>query len=240
MRVDNLKRLYRIEPSMPGYTFLDREFYDAAGILHFTLKEQDVRYALVGGAGVQARIASALTADGTKPLKDVKGLPLLLRPTSDLDIATLNADQVKMLRAGQSINDRLKFGFDARERHLKFGVRGNKGPLFVKYELGPEDFKGLPSSYNSIVESAEPVTLRYHKTPIEINVARPEHLVASKLTRGDHKDTIDIANLLKVLHSTEKKFDAQEVRAILKDNDKGECFRNLEKICLDLGLVTPA
>jgi len=243
MADDTFKTQYSQKSPMSGYTFLDNGFYDVAGTMHEALTEQGVKYALVGGAGVQAHLATRLTQNGEKSLKDCKHvLGVLLRPTCDFDIATLDGNVEKMFRVGQTIQSALGLGFDPKiQRTLKFEPRyAGQEPIFVQYQLSAEDFQGLPGMYDTVVESAEEVTLRLSgRNGITLRVAKPEYIVASKLTRGSHKDNMDIAHLLTVLKQTHGNFGFEDVRAILKGHNKEQLFSNLENICVDLGIARP-
>lgn len=233
----NPKNLYGYEEGM--YTLLNREYFNIAGALHEALKEQDVKYAVVGGGGIQARIVDAVAKQGLKSIKDCKHiLQTPLRSTTDIDIATSGGDGVKMFSAGQKISGSCGVGYNQMRdaRALKFEPVG-KAPIYVQYELDKDNFQGLPEMYNSVIEEAEKLNLRYNgKHGIELMVAQPKHLIASKLTRWAPKDIVDTSNLLKIYHDCGKQIDIEDIRAILKGSNKGNLFERLERICLDLGI----
>ena len=236
--MENPKNLYGNEEGM--YTLLNREYFDIAGKLHEALKEQDIKYAVVGGAGIQARIVDAVAKQGLESIKDCKHiLQTPLRATKDIDIATLGGDRGKMFSAGQKISgSRIGYSPMLDARALKFEPVG-KVPITVQYELNKDDFQGLPEMYDSVINEAEKLNLRYNgKRGIELMVAKPKHLIASKLTRWDSKDIVDTSNLLKIYHDCGKPIDIEDIRTILKGSNKGDLFKNLERICLDLGIST--
>ncbi len=221
------------------YTYLNRPYFNVASALHDAMEEQDIQYAIVGGSGVQATIVDAVAMHGLNTIKEHKlELQNLLRPTKDIDIGTLGGSNEKMFSAGREIAEACGAGYNPMldSRALKFEFAGQE-PVYVQYEMSKEDFKGLPEIYDSVVNEAKTLSLCYNgKRAIDLKVAKPEHLIASKLTRGADKDKIDISHLLTVCKNSNIPIQLEDIRAILKGSNKGDLFKNLERICLDLGI----
>lgn len=223
------------------YTYLQRPYFNVASALHDALEEQGILYAIVGGSGVQASIVDAVARHGLDTIKQHKAeLQNLLRPTKDIDIGTLNGSNEKMFSVGKEIAEACGAGYNPMldSRALKFEFDGQE-PVYVQYELAKDDFKGLPEIYESVVKDAKTLKLCYNgKHAVGLKVAKPEYLIASKLTRGADKDKIDISHLLTVCKNSGIPIQLEDIRAILKGSNKGELFKNLERICLDLGIAS--
>jgi len=90
--------------------------------------------------------------------------------------------------------------------------------------------KGISSYYYDIINSVVTVELPYRNKKLSIKIARPEYLIASKLTRIKPKDQVDIVVLLKAMESENYMFDSEEVRSILKSIGKDENYDILKDL----------
>ena len=81
-----------------------------------------------------------------------------------------------------------------------------------------------------MIHTAVTVTLPHQHRLLSLKLAKPEYLIASKLTRVKPKDQIDMMLLLKAMESAQYPFDAEEVRSILKSVDKGEQYDILAEL----------
>jgi len=68
-----------------AYTIQDEFYLDALEIIHSNIHETS--YAIVGGGAVQAYSSSmTIKTTGLNSVKDINGLPLILRKTGDIDL----------------------------------------------------------------------------------------------------------------------------------------------------------
>jgi len=214
------------------YTILDDSFYETLSSFAEELDRNKIQYALVGGAAVQSKIASVLSKNGKMSLNDIGGLDFLVRKTGDLDIALDNISDERLVELFNSYN-----ALNPPNKHLhpvtNKSLRTRKD-ININLETCPEDFKGLPKSYSDIVYTSEPIVLRKGNNYAHISIAKPEYLVASKLTRLAEKDRIDIYNLIKTMHGNKEKFGFEEVKNILKANAKEDRIDFLKEIHFEI------
>jgi len=88
--------------------------------------------------------------------------------------------------------------------------------LNLNYQTEDSDLKGISPYYNDIIQTAMTINLLHKNEEIGIKIAKPEYLIASKLTRIKPKDQIDIVMLLNAMEKDGYPFDSEDVRAILK------------------------
>ena len=214
------------------YTILDDPFYETLVSFTEELDRQNINYALVGGAGIQTKIASILSKNGKMSINDAHGLELVVRKTGDLDIALDLADETK-LSEFSSIYNSLYQGNKSLQQITNKAYRTRKN-ININLETCADDFKGLPNSYKDIIETSEAVTLRKGNGEATVYVAKPEYLVASKLTRLEEKDRIDIYNLMNIMHQNKINFSSEEVKNILKANGKENCIDYLKQVHFEI------
>ncbi|MHA1866261.1 MAG: hypothetical protein ACTSWZ_07130 [Candidatus Heimdallarchaeaceae archaeon] len=222
-----------------NYTLKDRGYFEILKIVSEEFSRQKIRYALVGGAGVQARIADILSKAQETDVSNVQGLENLLRGTKDLDI-TSNAseeDFIKYFNEVQALNPAINIS-SGGVRSKKFSLKGRRGKELVaiclNYQTGPQDLSGLDESfYNECIQTSEILNLNYGNKEIGVSVAKPEYLVASKLTRSDTKDIWDIGALLRTIKqnpSVAREFNPDKVKELLERANRGEIYGRLDEI----------
>jgi len=224
-----------------NYTLQKQGYFETLNRISQELDRQGIEYALVGGAGVQARIANALSLVRRTDISNIPELEHLLRDTKDFDITSWASkeDFVKFFNVLQASNHPRLTVTPYRSGSNIVTLSGNKRrekptEIYMNYQTGPEDFKGLDSKfYEECIDSAQPLQLWNGNEKCEVNVAKPEFLVSSKLTRYDPKDIFDIGNLLRVIWKNRgyvERFDYSLVKEILERNKKGELYSRLEEI----------
>lgn len=222
-----------------NYTLQDRGYFDVLKMVSDDLNEQRIHYALVGGTGVQARIADISCRAQKTSIPGALSLEHVLRPTNDLDI-TSTADEsffVGFFNRIQETNPTV-IVLDERPRckQIVMPVKGKKEQtrVFINYQTGPQDFSGLDARfYESCLETATPLTLSYRGSQADVLVASPECLIASKLTRGDPKDVFDISTLLRTMKSYRQiggRLDQKAVVSYLERAGKGYMIGRLAEI----------
>jgi hypothetical protein len=194
-----------------NYTVRDRGYFDLLGKVSEEFERADMRYALVGGTGIQVRIADLLCRSQKVSIKEVPELETLLRKTKDFIIRPEGIRSKRVIARGKEKTD-----------------------VLLNYQTGPQDLAGLDESfYTECIETAEDLFLKYGGSEIMVSVARPEYLIASKLTRDDPKDIWDIGMLLKTIEQNRnhsRKFKPSKVRSLLERANRGEIYGRLEEI----------
>lgn len=220
-----------------SYTLQEENYFIALNLLAEGFERQGIQYALVGGAGVQARISDIFCRAQNTDITNAIGLEFLLRGTKDFDI-TSNAseeDFITCFNEMQASNPHLEI-YPEKIRGRRMAIRGRRkeANVFVNYQTGPQDLFGLDELfYNSCIETAERVNLSYSNQTSPIYVATPESLITSKLTRKDPKDIWDIGALLKTIRKYSKhagEFKESEVVEHLERSGKEEMVGRLEEI----------
>ncbi len=219
------------------YTLANRDYFDLLGSISEQLDRSEINYALVGGTGVQARIANIVFEAKKEDILTAR-LELLFRGTKDFDLAaTSNEEQfIRFFNEFQALNPNATLGSQGKRKQRQITYRGSKTPMevFLNYEVGPQDFTGLDDSfYYDCVNHAELLRLKNGNKSIRVYVARPEHLITSKLTRYDPKDILDIGNLLKVMQiygQKAGKLDSHLIKTYLEKADKVELIGRLDEV----------
>lgn len=221
-----------------NYTLRNGDYFDLLGRVTEGLNEEGIEYALVGGTGVQARICDIIGRARRLPIRSTEELDLLLRPTSDYDITT-KSDEAKFVRffnTLQAKNTPHILVEPKGKRTARIIFNGTKKiAVTANYQTGPQDFMGLDDEfYEEVIQTADTLDLAYNSHRINVRVAQPEALVASKLTRSTVKDVVDIVSLLRAINTyggeSLDTFDEEKVRNTLERAGKGEMFGEFEKI----------
>ncbi|MAG45719.1 MAG: hypothetical protein CMH63_03035 [Nanoarchaeota archaeon] len=213
------------------YTLKDRDYFDSYRVLTDELNRKGFDYAVVGGSGIQATISDLFCKNQGTNIKDATGLEHLLRKTKDIDLTSTNSEYefVEMFNELQALNPEISVDY-INEKSRKLKINGT--PVFINYQTGPADFRGLSDKfYNDCVGESEKLNLSYKNSKADVYVAKPEFLVASKLTRNDPKDIWDITSLLRTVenYSTEK-FDRNKLKGYLEESGKGSYFGRFVEI----------
>lgn len=219
-----------------NYTLRNRGYYDVLKIIAEELESQGIEYALVGGAGVQARIADFFCKKQKTGISDAHGLEELLRETKDFDITSnaSEADFIRYFNEIQALNPNVSV-YHERARSKKIKFRGKEEvSVFLNYQTGVQDFIGLDEYfYAQCIETAEPIKLKYNGGGFFVKVATPECLVSSKLTRNDPKDIWDIGALMKSMKlckPSSGKLRQGKIEMYLKRAKKEEIIGRLNEI----------
>jgi hypothetical protein len=219
-----------------NYTVRDRGYFDLLGKVSEEFERADMRYALVGGTGIQVRIADLLCRSQKVSIKEVPELETLLRKTKDFDITTNSSEEafVTFFNQIQAINPGIIIRPEGIRSKRVIARGKEKTDVLLNYQTGPQDLAGLDESfYTECIETAEDLFLKYGGSEIMVSVARPEYLIASKLTRDDPKDIWDIGMLLKTIEQNRnhsRKFKPSKVRSLLERANRGEIYGRLEEI----------
>jgi hypothetical protein len=219
-----------------NYTLIDKEYFEILQKVSEQLDRQKIDYALVGGAGVQARITNILCRVNKTDASNVIGLETLLRETKDLDITTKSEEKdfVRFFNELQASNPNILVQPEAL-RSRKIILKGDeKVCVYLNYQTGPQDLAGLDEIfYYECIETAEDLNLRNGNFRLIASVALPEYLITSKITRNDPKDIWDIGTLLRVMKqypSYCRRFRPSKVKSMLERAGKEEMYGRLEEI----------
>jgi hypothetical protein len=156
---------------------VDPECLDVLEALCEALEDEGLPFAIAGGMGVQALLASA-------------GLEHLLRRTGDVDVL-VNGEDARVVRALNRL----------AASHARLTVIQNPGAknarvgaMNVDWINEPSRLRGMEAAWAPSIERARVVQVRRLDLPVQ----EPEVLVAAKLT--GHKvrpqDELDIASVL--------------------------------------------
>lgn len=219
-----------------NYTLKDGVYFNALGILTSEFERQGIDYALVGGAAIQARISDTICRRQKTNIRDAVGLEHLLRETKDFDI-TSNVPEETFVRYFNELQATIPNVsiLPERARSKRMKIKGKEDALIhINYQTGPQDFVGLNEDfYQECIRTAQPLRLKYNGTATTVNVATPECIVTSKLTRSDPKDIWDIATLLRTMKMYKQqagKFKESKVRDYLESAGRGEIFGRFGEI----------
>ncbi len=211
-----------------AYTIKDEIFMDAIEIIHAHFG--GTSYAIVGGAAVQIYVTSvSIRSEGLNSVNDVNGLSFVLRKTGDIDLS-FNCDAGELLKKFNFIIESQTGTYTFHSFFKRFVIQEDARRFNLNYQIEPDDLKGMPSYYYDIIETAVPMDLPSKGKTLSINIARPEYLITSKLTRISPKDQIDIMLLLRAMEMNDYPFDSEEVRSILKSIDKAENYAILREL----------
>ncbi len=218
----------------PNYNIKDKAYFSLIGEVSEELSNSNINYALVGGAAVQVRVASILSAAKQGDIGMVDDLDLLLRETKDIDI-TSNADDGKFMYffnewQVKNPNIMLKH-LGEKRKEITFVTCPKTIDVILNYQTEPNDLKGLDeNAFYECIDTATPVELWYDNKRIETVVALPEYIVASKLTRAEEKDKFDISVLLKTTEKYGPRIDFNKIKFILERAGKNYKYQVLEDI----------
>lgn len=218
----------------PNYTMKDKAYFSLIGEVSEELFNHGINYALVGGAAVQARVASILSSAKQGGIGAVDELDPLIRETKDIDI-TSNADEGKFMyffNEWQVKNPNIMLkSIGEKRKEIKFVTCPKTIDVILNYQTEPHDLKGLDeNTFYECIETATPVELWYDNKRIETVVAQPEYIIASKLTRSEEKDIFDISALLKTTEKYGPRIDFNKIKFILERASKSQKYQVLEDI----------
>ncbi|MBF0118761.1 MAG: nucleotidyl transferase AbiEii/AbiGii toxin family protein [Desulfobacterales bacterium] len=201
---------------------------DVLEIIHKYLSE--IPYAIVGGGAVQIYTSSiAIKKKVIDSIKDINGLSFMFRKTGDIDLSFLY-DLSELIKTFNMIIEQYSDVYKFHSFIKRFVIQKGNHRLNLNYQTEPNDLKGIRSYYDDIIHTAITVCLPYRNKIIEVKTAKPEYIVASKLTRIKPKDQIDIMILLKAVDMDNYPFDSEEVRSILKSVNKEDNYSILMDI----------
>jgi len=201
------------------YDLLNKEYFYGISALFREFSEKKIPAVLVGGAAVQAKIAS-LASNG-RPLNEVQGLENLLRKTDDFDISTVATDQ-QVIDFLKNIDGKYDEAVGNNIYNLKIDRMGLKKPKIIVERAGENDYSDSLISlniensprdllrldekyYETIINNSETLDLENSGIKASIKVAKPEYLIAAKSLRFADRDREDIYNLTKAMKESNSK-----------------------------------
>gem|GEM_PF-4059925 len=210
------------------YTITDDIFMDALEIISENFN--DAPYAIVGGGAVQVYTASvAVRHSSLNSIKEINGLSFILRKTGDIDMA-FRYDAAELVKKFNGIISRSGSPYTFHCFTKRFVIQDRIRQFNLNYQTEPEDLKGISEYYNDIIATAVTVGLPFKNSVMQLRIAKPEYLIASKLTRIKPKDQVDISMILKAAELDGYPFDSEEVRAILKSVHKEDKYDILAEL----------
>jgi hypothetical protein len=220
-----------------NYKLTNEEYFWALKSVSAELNKNSINYVLVGGLATQLQIAKMLGQG--KNLKD-SDLASLLRSTDDFDIALEGTNEKEIM---DSIIDKYKdLSEDTDDAIYEMDVEraGAKRPIIsvdstnvdfkqrimMNFSYDEKDLKKLdPKVYKQVLDSAEEIDLDYDQNlHLSVRVARPEYLIAAKLTRYNDRDKYDIKMLLKAAKVSGNPIDLEDIRTILLESDQKDMY----------------
>ncbi len=205
-----------------AYNIHDDIFLDALELIHDHFQSDP--YAVVGGGAVQVYVSAvAVKKYGLKSIKALNGMSFALRRTGDIDLS-FNIDDSQLVQTFNSIPRNPPGSYTFHNFAKRFILQDGPRRFNLNYQTQPEDLKGIPAYYQDIIDTALAVEIPHKGRPLRINIAKPEYLITSKLTRIKPKDQVDIMLLLNAMEWDQYPFDAEEVRSVLKSVNKGDNY----------------
>ncbi|MEZ4529093.1 MAG: hypothetical protein R2941_24540 [Desulfobacterales bacterium] len=210
------------------YTITDDIFMDALEIISENFN--DAPYAIVGGGAVQVYTASvAVRHSSLNSIKEINGLSFILRKTGDIDMA-FRYDSAELVKKFNAIISQSGRSYTFHCFTKRFVIQDRIRRFNLNWQTEPEDLKGISEYYNDIIATAVTVGLPFKNSVMQLRIAKPEYLIASKLTRIKPKDQVDISMILKAAELDDYPFDSEEVRAILKSVHKEDKYDILAEL----------
>lgn len=210
------------------YTIKDEIFTDTLELIHKYFNE--IPYAIVGGGAIQIYASFAAMKDANlNSVKDLNGLSLFLRKTGDIDLS-FDYDSAELIKKLNIIIEQTAGIYTFHSFSKRFVIQAGTRRLNLNYQNNPDDLKGISTYYSDIIHTAITIEFPYKNKKIYLKIARPEYLIASKLTRNKPKDQADIVLLLKSVEMDNYPFDSEEIRSILKSVNKGDQYNILMEL----------
>jgi hypothetical protein len=160
------------------YRIIDTECLNVLKAVRDAFDDENLRFALAGGMGVQALLAAA-------------GLDHLLRTTGDADII-VDGDDARIVRALNRLAadhaDRLSVVQNPSARNARIG------PMNIDWINEPSRLRGMEEAFLPSIDHGPIVRVGAVALPVQ----QPEVLVAAKLTgqKVRPQDELDIAGVL--------------------------------------------
>jgi len=171
----------------------------------------------------------AVKENHTDSISSIRNLSFILRRTGDIDLS-FQYDPTELTKMFNLIIRDVSGKYQFHSFDKRFVVQYGQQRLNLNYQTEHSDLKGISKYYDDIIRTAISVDLPYKNKDISIGIAKPEYLIASKLTRIKPKDQADIVMLLKAMEKDEYPFDSEEVRAILKSVQKEDNYTILAEL----------
>ncbi|MDM8536358.1 hypothetical protein QUF70_06360 [Desulfobacterales bacterium HSG17] len=211
-----------------AYTITDDIFLDTLEIISLHLN--DIPYAIVGGGAVQVYVGSiAVKHSGLNSIKEINGLSFIFRKTGDIDMSFCY-DSAKLVKKFNLIISQSDSPYTFHSFTKRFVIQDKIRRFNLNYQTEPVDLKGISEYYDDIIATAIVVKLPFKKSMLNLKIAKPEYIIASKLTRIKPKDQVDISMILKAMEIDDYPFDSEEVRAILKSVNKADKYDILAEL----------
>jgi hypothetical protein len=215
-----------------GYTLKDSLYFDGLKLFTDELNRRGFPYAVVGGCGSQIWLAKAICSD--RPLDLDRSVMYVLRPTKDMDLISTDPDAFYQFMADMPDLVTSKSGLELRQGPSNISLKRGKDRINMQYI--PRS-SGLDTVYDHIVDEAVPVSLIKGSTEAQPHVARPEHIVAAKLTQASNREKhhTDVFNMFRVLREHNRDMDDEEIRTLLKAVGKEYAMDSVARVRHSLG-----
>lgn len=210
------------------YSLEDREFTFLLQRVGEQLVKSKVDYAVVGGIAAQIQIVGAICKGEKKPLEDLILTEQVserknLRRTNDLDIIIDIPNVLPILEelTGETTTNNDIFTVQLERRGIKrpiYAVKSLNGEARIALNIsnGPKDLERLfAGNYYIFLHEAENVDFGYEDLHPKIRVLKPEHIIATKLTRYNPKDQFDICNLIDLALKYNKELDINKIAEVM-------------------------
>ena len=212
--------------SMKGNkTLRDPEVYGVLAALDEEFIDKSIRYAIIGGLGVQIHLAGMLGKEGKYPVNKCPGLEDLLRRTGDVDVIVRPTEEISMctfFNYFSALYPHFKV-FNGTDHALVAG-------LVINYLDSPQKLKGFGYLFSTILDKSESVLVSFGNKTTAFSVQAKEYLIAAKLS-GDRlkpKDSIDVQALLKAAHEVGRPLNYEIITRVLQEVNKSERIPILE------------
>jgi len=223
------------------YKITDEEYFWALGEVCDNFDENGIDNVLVGGVATQLYVASLICGENTN--LNESGVEKILRSTDDYDICTSNGNHGQT----RAVLNSLSYEVETEDNIYQISLErdGAKKPILnVDSATAPEgghrimlnisydgsDHRVLaPCHYEDTVATGRKVELAMNDNlKISVNIARPEYIIASKLTRFNDRDKYDIELILDTAERCGESIDFDLIKKILgRENE--ELFSNLDQ-----------
>ncbi len=230
------------------YDLTDEEFAFFVNNFGKQMDESQIPYILVGGAAIQAHIIKRGCTKTGKTVEQIVADPNIrvqdfIRATDDVDVA-LDPSIGEMgfsyfSRKMREVLEKLESEhISPSEEHIfryhlmRKGVKRPVFQIYVDEETNDEQIISMnvskdksdlynldPSYYEKFVKEGQDISIPYSSTfSLDLRVIKPEHLLATKISRFRAKDAMDIHVLADCMKENGEKIDLQEIEQILLPN----------------------
>jgi len=191
------------------YNLTDKEYLEAVKRLSQICEENNIDYAIIGGAAVQIILSQYIESRTT--------LQQQLRRTGDIDIAVDCSLEEMVLALNKAATEG-----DIKNQGNNVIYIGNIG---INYST-PGELKGFQDLHRQVIDDSKMVYIKLNNREVKTIVVNPEQLIAAKLSGSfKEKDQDDIQNLYFIMKRAGENIKEQRLKFWLEKLNKTELYQ---------------